>query len=95
MGSLKESLGALYEHYLAMDRAIKAREARRLEHMFPGADRIVRFRSAGRNYLFARMPDGTVLAALNGRAMKKPPKAIIRFARQRMAERDVAEVHGL
>lgn len=78
-----------------MERAAKLREKRRLERMFPGADRTVRFRTGGKDYLFARMPDGRVRAALNGKELEKPPKAVVRFARRLMSEKDVDEVHGL
>jgi hypothetical protein len=76
-------------------RAAKVREARRRERLFPGAEAVVRFRSGGRDYTFARMPDGSVRAALNDRVLERPPKAVLRFARRMMAQQDVDAVHGL
>lgn len=90
-----ESLKAFHEYFEMAKRAAKVREARRLERMFPGADRTVRFRSGGQSYMFVRMPDGKILSTLNGRALRKPPKAVAKLARQLMAEADVRDVHAL
>jgi hypothetical protein len=73
----------------------KAQEERRQDYMFPGADRILRFRSGGKNYTFARMPDGRILATLNGEPVKKPSKAVMKHARTMMARADVDDVHRL
>jgi len=78
-----------------LNRAAKVREARRLDRMFPDADRTLPFRLGGKSYLFARMSDGKVLVALNGRMLARPPKHIVRFGRMMMARQDVEEVHGL
>jgi hypothetical protein len=93
--TLDDSLKAVQGYFEMLNRAAKVREARRLERMFPGADRTLPFRSGGQSYLFARMPDGKILAALNGRVIARPPKAIARLARHLMAQADVRDVHGL
>jgi hypothetical protein len=93
--TLRDSLASLQEYFDMLNRAAKVREARKLDRMFPGADRTLPFRLGGKSYLFARMPDGKILVALNGRMLAKPPKHIVRFGRTMMARQDVDDVHRL